>query len=258
MKTIAVVAQKGGTGKTTTSINVGAALAKLDYKVLLADLDPQRNLSDTLGYTYNNRPETMNELIYFSSYDMPCDYRQFVQRNEAEGLDFIPSTRALKAAPAMLAMVKNSSMVLAKIFQAEFFQQYDFIILDCPAAQDLLADNALAASDGIIIPLEPEEYAVTGLADVLDTVDTIRSQFNVGLELTGVLITKADGRRNSPDTVRADLEEVLGDKVFKTTIPYLNEAPKAAAERRSCVSVDSSRIGQLYMDVAKEVLAAWA
>ena len=257
MKTIAVVTHKGGPGKTTTSVNTGAALAKLGYKVLLADLDPQRNLSDTLGYIHSNRPETMNELIYYSSYDMPCDYRQFIQHNELEGVDFIPSTRALNAAPAMLSMVKNSSMVLAKVFQAEFFQQYDFIILDCRAAQDLLTDNALAASDGVIIPLEPEEYAVAGLADVLDTVDTIRNQLKPSLSVTGVLITKADSRRNSVSVIRSELEEVLGDKLFKTTIPYLNEAPKAAAERRSCVSMESSRIGQLYMDVAREVLK-WA
>jgi len=257
MKTIAVATKKGGPGKTTTTLNTGAALAKQGKKVLLIDLDPQRNLSDTLGYIHSNRPETMNKLIYYSSYDMPCDYWQFIQRNELEGVDFIPSTRVLNAAPAMLSMVKNSSMVLAKVFQAEFFQQYDFIILDCRAAQDLLTDNALAASDGVIIPLEPEEYAVAGLADVLDTVDTIRNQLKPSLSVTGVLITKADSRRNSVSVIRAELEEVLGDKLFKTTIPYLNEAPEAVKKRCSCVSMKNSRIGACYMEVAGEVLK-WA
>jgi len=257
MKTLTVATQKGGPGKTTTTMNTGAALAKQGKKVLLIDLDPQRNLSDTLGYVQSNQPTTINELIYFSAYEMPCDYRQFIRRNEAEELDFIPSSRALNTAPTVLATAKNGSTVLARILQQEFFQQYDFIILDCRAALDLLTTNALAASDGVIIPVEPEEYAVSGLADVMETIATNRSQFNPTLEIIGVLITKADSRRNSVPAVRADLEEVLGDKVFQTTIPYLNEAPKAAAERRSCVSMKNSRIGACYMEVAREVLK-WA
>jgi ATPases involved in chromosome partitioning len=257
MKTLAVVTQKGGPGKTTTTMNTGAALAKQGKKVLLIDLDPQRNLSDTLGYVQSNQPTTINELIYFSAYDMPCDYRQFVRHNEAEGLDFIPATRALNTAPTLLATAKNGSTVLAKILQQEFFKQYDFVLLDCRAALDLLTTNALAASNGVIIPVEPEEYAVNGLADVMETIATNRSQFNPALEITGVLITKADSRRNSVATVRADLEEVLGDKVFQTTIPYLNEAPIAAAEHRSCVNMKNSRIGACYMEVAREVLK-WA
>jgi len=257
MKTIAVATKKGGPGKTTTTLNTGAALAKQGKKVLLIDLDPQRNLSDTLGYVQDNQPTTINELLYFGAYGMSCDFQQFIRHNEAEGLDFIPATCTLDTAPTVLAVAKDGSTVLARILQQEFFQQYDFILLDCRAAIDLLTTNALAASDGVIIPVEPEEYSVNGLADMMEAITTSQSQFNPALEITGVLITKADGRRNSVGAVRADLKEVLGDKVFQTTIPYLNEAPEAVKKRCSCVSMKNSRIGACYMEVAGEVLK-WA
>lgn len=184
---------------------------------------------------------------------MPCAYSQFIRHNERERVDYIPSTPALSSAPTLLATIQDGDQVLRNALYDKFFQQYDFIILDCKPALDLLTVNALNASDGVIIPIEPEEYAVNGLADLLSTVQA-RQKVNPKLEITGVLMTRADVRRKNVAEVHDDLVEVLGDKVFQTIIPFLKEASDAAKERHSCVSQHKSRIGELYLEVAKEVL----
>lgn len=254
MKVLSVCNQKGGVGKTTTTINLGVAFSKLGHKVLLLDLDPQRNLSSTLGYVPDNQPTTMSELIYFTCYNMACDYSSFIRHNEFEGVDFIPATTALSSAPTVLATAPNGSRMLATALSADFFQQYDFILIDCKPSLDLLTTNALVASDDIVIPVEPEEYAVNGLADLLSTIEATKTTLNPKLNIAGVLITRADSRRNSVKIVRDDLTAVLGDKVLATTIPFLVEASDAAREQRSSVSIKGSRIGEAYMNVAKEVL----
>lgn len=255
MKTIAICNQKGGVGKTTTTMNLGAALAKLEKRVLLIDLDPQRNLSDTLGYTPDNTPSTTNEMIYFAAYGMPRDYSTFIRHNEAEKLDFVPATPALSSAPTLLAAVADGNHVLPRVI-AEIgeLRSYDYCLIDCKPSLDLLTTNALAAADGILIPVEPEEYAVNGIADLTGTVAQIRQQLNPTLEITGVLLTRCDLRRSSVRTVRDDLIAALGDRVFETMIPFLAEASAAPKNHRSCVSQRGSRIGELYMDVAREVL----
>lgn len=258
MNILSICNQKGGVGKTTTSVNLGSAFAKLGKKVLLLDLDPQRNLSTTLGFNSDNQPTTISELIYFSCYGLPCDYSQFIRHNDVEDVDYIPATRdALSAAPTLLATVQNGNTVLARALNDEYFKRYDLILIDCKPSLDLLTNNALAASDGVIIPVEPEEYAVNGIADLLETIVVTRTQFNPKLDIAGVLITRADSRRSSVKTVRDDLETALGNKVLATSIPFLVEASTAAKEKRSCVSVNGSRIGTAYMDVAQELLQSW-
>lgn len=258
MKTIAICNQKGGVGKTTTTINLGAALAKLGKRVLLINLDPQRNLSDTLGYVPDNTPSTVNELIYFTAYNMPVTMANFVRHHDGENLDYIPATPALSSAPTLLATVADGARVLARAIagfdMGNSADGYDYCLLDCKPSLDLLTINALAAADGLLVPVEPEEYAVAGISDLLGTMSQVQRSYNPPLELLGVLLTRCDRRRSSIHRVRDDLIAALGDKVFNTMIPYLTEASNAPRERRSCVSKEGSEIGQAYMAVAKEVL----
>lgn len=259
MKTIAICNQKGGVGKTTTTINLGAALAKLGKRVLLIDLDPQRNLSDTLGYQADNTPSTVNELLYFTAYNMPLSLHSFIRHHDGEHLDYIPATPALSSAPTLLATVADGARVLARgiasLTVSSGEDGYDYCLLDCKPSLDLLTINALAAADGLLVPVEPEEYAVAGISDLLGTVGQVQRSYNPSLELLGVLLTRCDRRRSSVHHVRDDLIAALGDRVFSSMIPYLTEASNAPRERRSCVSKDGSEIGQAYMAVAKEVLS---
>lgn len=255
MKIISICNQKGGVGKTTTTLNLSAALAKLGNKVLVLDFDPQRNLSDTLGYVTDNSPTTINELLYFTAYGMTCDFTACIRHNELENVDYIPATPSLSSAPTMLASANNGHMVLSTVLNAPIFQAYDFILIDCKPSLDLLTNNALTASDGIVIPIEPEEYAVTGLADLMETIETTKHQMNERLTVLGVLITRADSRRSSVKLVREELTTAIGNQLFETTIPFLVEASDAARAKRSCVSVTGSRIGDCYLNVAQEILS---
>ena len=256
MKIISICNQKGGVGKTTTCLNLGAAFAKLGKKVCIIDLDPQGNLSATMGITTAGSPQkAMNDLIYLTIAGLPHPPAEFVVHHAAESVDFIPAAKTLSTAPPLLASDGDGNMVLARIFQDEFWMQYDYILIDCKPALDLLTINALAASHSIIIPVEPEGYAVDGLINLMESIERTRRQLNPALKIEGILITKANSRRNLTKRYCADLEECFPGMVFETAIPLLVEAPDAVDKLRSCVSMSGSRIGQSYMAVAKEVLA---
>lgn len=255
MQIVTVATQKGGVGKTTTTINLGAALAKLGHRVLLADLCSQGNLSDTLGYAGESRM-SMTDLIYSAVSNMQISYEDTIIHNEQEHLDFIPGTGMLAAAPTFMAQDSDSDTVLRRIFTAPFWaQNYDFIIFDCHPSLDLLASGALAASNGVIIPAEPDDYAIKGLVDLMALIMRTQQRTNPDLEIYGILLTKVNEQRNLTKEIRQELLESFAQYMFNTSIPFLVEAPKAAKAHRSCVSIKGSRVGQAYLNVAKEVLS---
>ena len=254
MKIFSVVNQKGGVGKTTSTVNLAAGLAKLGHRVLVVDLDPQRNATSTL-HRGEYSGVGINDLIYFTVSGTPCDIGYYIKHNDIEDVDYIPASPVLASAPGILATDRDGSTVLARIFRTPYFEKYDFILIDCKPSLDLLVVNALAASDQLIVPTEPEDFAVDGLTDLLSTVDRIRDSFNETLDINGILITRANTTRKRTGEVVAQLREAFGELVYKTIIPNLADAAKAQDARVSMVNCpDAKRLGGLYLDVVGEVL----
>lgn len=254
MKTIAIVNQKGGVGKTTTTINLAAGLSKAGHRVLVVDLDPQRNASTSL-----NRGEYqgvgINDLIYFTVSGNPFDVAAYVRHNDLEDIDYIPAAPVLASAPGILGMDRDSSTVLSRILRLPFFAKYDYCLLDCKPSLDLLVVNALVASDQVIVPIEPEEYAVEGLTDILGTVDRVCGSFNEGLHINGILINRAVLSRKRTGEIIEQLRSAFGPLVYRTVIPNLAEAAKAQDARCSMVNCAAAkRTARLYLQFVEEVL----
>ena len=254
MKIISCVNQKGGVGKTTTTLNVASGLAKLGKQVLVLDLDSQRNATTALNCG-EYQGCSINDLLYFAVSGTPFDIRSYIRSNEIEHVDYIPAAPVLASAPGILATDRDSSTVLARVFCTAYFRErYDYLLIDCKPSLDLLVINALTASDELIIPLEPEDYAIDGLADLWATVDRVRETINSDLKINGILITRANMSRKKTKLAQAQLREVFGDLVYQTVIPNLADAAKALDEKKSLVNCPGLRLGQLYMEVSQEVL----
>lgn len=254
MKILSIANQKGGVGKTTTTVNLGAALASMGQRVCLVDLDSQRNLSHTVEVDgHGNR--SIADMIYNHVSGIGYEPEQWLLHNERERLDYVQASTMLSTAPSILATSDNSSLVLSEILHSPVFAEYDYILIDCRPALDLLAVNALAASDAVVIPVEPEPYAVDGLAELFASIERTRKTVNPELKVNGIVVTRADSRRKMTHRMIADLREVFGTQVYNTVIPFLADAAKAADEQRSAVSMNGSRLGSDYLELAKEVMA---
>ena len=251
---ISIVSQKGGVGKTTTAINLGAAFAKTGKRVLIVDLDPQGNATSTLqqGEPFNGKSVT--DLIYsaVSRGGVPEDVGGYVLYNPREQVDFIPATQMLATAPNLLAQDRESACVLYRIFHAPYFEQYDYILLDCKPSLDLTVMNALVASDQVIIPVQPGDYAMDGLGALLDTIDGVCERYREGLSINGILVTLAATTRSKTAQAVAQLREHFGTLVYNTVLPNLADAGKADDQHCSMVAM-GGRLGALYEQLAEEV-----
>jgi len=248
-KIIAVANQKGGVGKTTTTINLGACLAKLGKKVLLIDIDPQGNLTSGLGIEKSQVKNAMYDVVI---HELPIE--EIIQ--EVEGGQFVaPATIALSGADIELTQLMARETRL-KTALAKAKEEFDYILIDCPPALGLLTINAFTASDSILIPVQAEFYALEGLAQLLGTMDLVRKHFNSSLKIEGVLITMYNRTTNLGAEVVDDVRTYFKEKVYDTIIRRnitLAEAPSAG---QSIVDYDAKSIGaQEYMELAKEVLA---
>lgn len=221
-KFISIVNQKGGVGKTTTTVNLGTALASIDKKVLLIDLDPQGNLSTGLGVNEEKRGAGVYGLI---TSNLTVD--EAIISSKIPNLSLIASNVNLSGIEFELANAEDKTQKLINKIK-KIYGHYDYVIIDCPPSLGILTINSLVASDSVLVPLQCEFYALEGLAQLLKTLEKVKDNLNKKLHLEGVVLTMYDGRNRLCDDVVEDAKEHLGNKVFNTIIPRnvrLSEAP---------------------------------
>jgi chromosome partitioning protein len=249
-KTIAVANQKGGVGKTTTAMNLGASLAANDLRILLVDCDPQGNATTGLGVT--KTPELL------TTYNVLCGdaaASQAIVPSSMEGLSVLPANRNLVAANIELVDHDDRESQLREALKP-LAADYDYIIIDCPPALDLLTLNALVAADSVLVPIQCEFFALEGISQLLDTVDRIRDAFQHNLKIEGILLTMFDDRNNLTRQVADDLKEFFADEVFKTVIPRSVRLAEAPSHGKPILLYDvRSRGAECYIKLAKEILA---
>lgn len=251
-KIIAVANQKGGVGKTTTTINLSAALAEAGFRVLVVDLDPQGNASTGLGIELVDREYTTYELLLED-----IDLKDVIQSSSVDDLSIIPATVDLSSADLELISNEKRSFLLHDALRQTQMDGYefDFILIDCPPSLNLLTVNAMIASHSILVPLQSEFFALEGLSQLMLTIREVRQAGNKDLRIEGVVLTMYDKRNNLSQQVEQDARDNLGDLVFDTVIPRnvrLSEAPSFAMP---VLTYDSTSKGAVaYRALAQELI----
>ena len=249
-KIIAIANQKGGVGKTTTSVNLGAGLAQVGKKVLLVDIDAQGNATTGVGIEKSD----LNECIYNVLVE-DTDVRGVIQRTATENLDVLPATIQLAGAEIELVPTISREVRLQRALQP-IRDEYDYIIIDCPPSLGLLTINALTAADSVIIPVQCEYYALEGLSQLLNTVRLVQKHLNKNLAIQGVLLTMLDARTNLGLQVIDEVKKYFRDKVYSSIIPRNVRLSEAPSHGKPIMMYDAkSRGAEVYLDLAKEVIA---
>ena len=247
---IALANQKGGVGKTTTTINLGAALAERGNRVLIVDFDPQGGCAIGLGI----EPGTLDVSIYNALLDRSIDAEEVVHKTSFPGLDLIPSNIDLAAAELMLVQEVAREQTLLRVL-APLRGSYDFILIDCPPSLGLLTINGLTAADGVVIPLECEYYALRGMALLMDSIERIRDRLNPRLQIEGIVATMYDPRTLHAKEVMARVQEAFGRRMFETVIRKTIRFAEAPVAGEPILSYAPTSIGaEAYRNLAQEVI----
>jgi chromosome partitioning protein len=248
-KIVAITNQKGGVGKTTTSINLGASLAANDLRVLLVDFDPQGNSTSGLGIDKNPEILTVYNALLGG---MPIE--RAILKTECEGLDIIPADKNLVAANLELVDLSDREHRLKEVLD-EIRPSYDYILIDCPPALDLLTLNALVAAQSVLIPIQCEFFALEGISQLMDTIDKVRDSFSHQLKIEGILLTMYDERTNLTRQVADDLRDFFKNEVLHTVIPRSIRLAEAPSFGKPILMYDPrSRGAESYIKLAKEIL----
>jgi len=252
-KIIAVANQKGGVGKTTTTINLGAALVEDGYNVLLVDLDPQGNASTGLGLQMQDRHVTTYDLLLE---DAPLE--KVMHATGIDGLWIAPATTDLSSADIELVSNEKRSYLLHDALRQPAIDQFelDYVLIDCPPSLSLLTVNGMVAADSVLVPLQSEFYALEGLSQLMLTIREVRQSANPNLRIEGVVLTMYDRRNNLSQQVEADARDNLGDLVFKTMIPRNVRISESPSFSIPVLDYDTNSKGSLaYRALAQELIA---
>ncbi len=248
---IALANQKGGVGKTTTSVNLGACLANQGQKILLVDTDAQGNATSGIGIQKANIEKDIYDVLVNET-----PISEVILPTNHPGLDIVPATIQLSGAEIELTNLMARETRL-KDALAEVHDDYDFILIDCPPSLGLLTINAFTASDSILIPVQSEYYALEGLSQLLNTIKLVQKHFNRSLRIEGVLLTMFDARTNLGAQVNAEVQKYFGDRVYKTIIPRNVRLSEAPSHGLAIIDYDpKSKGAEVYSQLAEEVLEA--
>tara|TARA_Y100001001_G_C8003821_1_gene307276 strand:+ start:1610 stop:2464 length:855 start_codon:yes stop_codon:yes gene_type:complete len=246
---LAVANQKGGVGKTTTAVNLSTALAAVGKKVLLIDLDPQGNASTGLGLNRADRQGSSYDLLFGGRDALDTTHRTKVPR-----LDVIPSSIHLSGADIELVNMKRREFRMRDALRGQPLN-YDYVLIDCPPSLSLTTLNALTATDGVIVPLQCEFYALEGLSQLVRTIERVKKHYNPTLEIQGLVLTMFDKRNNLAHMVAEDVRKYFGDKVYQTVIPRNVRISEAPSYGLPAIIYDMRCSGsQGYIQLAKELI----
>jgi len=247
---IAIANQKGGVGKTTTAVNLGASLAASEQKTLIIDSDPQGNATSALGFPKDPARRTLYQALILGE---PLD--RILIDAQVDRLDLIPSDKNLVGAAVELVSMENREYQLKALIQG-VREKYDYILIDCPPSLDLLTLNALAASDSVLVPIQCEYLALEGVSELLDTLMRLRRTINPELSIEGILLTMYDDRTTLSKQVAADLRSFFGAQVFESVIPRNVRLAEAPSHGMPVIFYDiHSKGAESYIQLAKEVIS---
>lgn len=250
-RVIAVANQKGGVGKTTTAVNLGACLASLGKRVLLIDIDPQGNTTSGIGI---NKADVRYDIYDVLINEIAAE--EAILPTSVEHLSILPATIQLAGAEIELVPTMSREVRLRQALQP-LKSQFDYMLIDCPPSLGLLTVNSLTASDSVLIPIQCEYYALEGLSQLLNTIRMVQKHLNTSLEIEGVLLTMLDARTNLGLQVIEEVKKYFREKVYATVIPRNVRLGEAPSHGQSIIQYDPrSRGAEVYLELAKEVVGA--